>query len=385
MAYKCYCTEKELEQEREAQMARGENPKYSGKHRHLTAAEQQQFEDQGRLPSIRFKVPEGKSYRFNDMVKGDVSFASDDFGDFVIVKKDGVPTYNFAVVVDDYLMNISHVLRGDDHISNTPRQLMLYEALDWEAPQFGHMTLIVNENKKKLSKRDETIIQFIEQYEKLGYLPEALFNFIALLGWSPEGEEETFSREELIQRFDEKRLSKSPAVFDTMKLSWMNNHYVKKLSEEDVVHLALPHLQASGLLPQAIGDDQTAWAEALILLYQEQMTCGSDIVSLSQIFFQEDLTHHQEAREVLADAQVPAVLEAFKQAILSLSSWTVEELQRLMKQVQKETGVKGKLLFMPIRVACTGHSHGPDLIKTIYLLGQEKVLSRLNKVLQSVQ
>jgi nondiscriminating glutamyl-tRNA synthetase len=190
LAYYCYCTEEELEREREEQTARGEMPRYSGKHRSLTEDQRREFEGQGRVPSIRFRVPDNKMYTFDDMVKGVMSFESSGIGDFVIVKKDGIPTYNFAVAVDDHLMKISHVLRGDDHISNTPRQLMIYEALGWEAPVFGHMTLIVNEQRKKLSKRDESIIQFIEQYESLGYLPEALFNFITFLGWSPEGEEE---------------------------------------------------------------------------------------------------------------------------------------------------------------------------------------------------
>ena len=185
IAYKCYCTEEELEAEREAELARGEMPRYSGKCRNLSKEEQERLTAEGREPSIRFKVPSGKVYTFNDLVKNEVSFESDGVGDFVIIKKDGIPTYNFAVVIDDHLMEISHVLRGDDHISNTPRQLMIYEAFDWEPPIFGHMTLIVNESRKKLSKRDESIIQFIEQYEELGYLPSALFNFITLLGWSP--------------------------------------------------------------------------------------------------------------------------------------------------------------------------------------------------------
>ena len=157
-----------------------------------------------------------------------VSFETDGIGDHVIVKKDGIPTYNFAVTVDDHLMEMSHVFRGDDHISNTPKQLMIYEAFGWEPPIFGHMTLIVNESRKKLSKRDESIIQFIEQYEELGYFPEALFNFIALLGWSPEGEEEIYSKEEFIKMFDSNRLSKSPALFDKQKLAWMNNQYMKQ-------------------------------------------------------------------------------------------------------------------------------------------------------------
>lgn len=228
-AYKCYCTEEELEAEREAQTERGENPQYSGKCRHLTEEQRRQYEAEGRQPSIRIAVPEGKTYTFDDMVKGVVSFESEGIGDWVMVKKDGTPTYNFAVAVDDYLMEISHVLRGDDHISNTPKQLVVYDALGWEPPIFGHMTLIVNESRKKLSKRDESIIQFIEQYEELGYLPEALFNFITLLGWSPAGEEEIYSKEEFIEIFDANRLSKSPALFDTQKLTWMNNQYMKKL------------------------------------------------------------------------------------------------------------------------------------------------------------
>jgi nondiscriminating glutamyl-tRNA synthetase len=203
-------------------------PRYSGKCRNLTKEEQEKLEAEGRQPSIRFKVPQGEVISFNDIVKGEISFETDGIGDFVIVKKDGTPTYNFAVAVDDYLMKMTHVLRGEDHISNTPKQIMIYNALGWDIPAFGHMTLIVNENRKKLSKRDESIIQFIEQCEELGYLPEALFNFITLLGWSPVGEEELFTKEQFIEIFDVHRLSKSPAVFDTHKLKWVNNQYVKK-------------------------------------------------------------------------------------------------------------------------------------------------------------
>ena len=193
------------------------------------------------------------------MVKDEVSFESDGIGDWVIVKKDGIPTYNFAVAVDDHLMKISHVLRGDDHISNTPKQLMIYEAFGWEPPIFGHMTLIVNESRKKLSKRDESIIQFIEQYEELGYLPEALFNFITLLGWSPSGEEEIFSKEEFIKIFDAERLSKSPALFDKQKLTWMNNQYVKQLELDRVVELSLPHLIKAGKVAETRTAEQEEW------------------------------------------------------------------------------------------------------------------------------
>ncbi len=246
------------------------------------------LEAEGREPSIRFKVPSGKVYTFNDLVKNEVSFESDGVGDFVIIKKDGIPTYNFAVVIDDHLMEISHVLRGDDHISNTPRQLMIYEAFDWEPPIFGHMTLIVNESRKKLSKRDESIIQFIEQYEELGYLPSALFNFITLLGWSPEGEDEIFTKEDFINMFDADRLSKSPALFDTKKLEWMNNQYMKKLNLETVVEMSIPHLVKAGRLPAELNEEGEKWARNIISLYQEQMSYGAEIVELSDMFFKND-------------------------------------------------------------------------------------------------
>lgn len=382
LAYKCYCTEEELEQDREAQRARGiAAPQYSGKCRHLTKEEQERLEKEGRKPSIRFRVPEGKTYKFVDIVKGEVSFESADIGDWVIVKKDGMPTYNFAVVIDDHLMKISHVLRGDDHISNTPKQLMIYEAFGWEPPIFGHMTLIVNDKHKKLSKRDETIIQFIEQYEELGFLPEALFNFIVLLGWSPVGEEEIFSREQLIEIFDPNRLSKSPAVFDKQKLTWMNNQYVKKLDKKRVVELALPYLIKAGRISENPTAEEMDFARKLILLYQEQMSYGAEIVELSELFFKEDIEYGESESEALKGEGVPEVLQAFLQEVEALENFEAPEIKAAIKRVQKATGQKGKKLFMPIRVAVTGQEHGPDIATTISLLGKEKVIKRLKNLL----
>ncbi|WP_346206774.1 glutamate--tRNA ligase [Caldifermentibacillus hisashii] len=381
LAYKCYCTEEELEKEREEQIARGEAPRYSGKCRHLTKEDQARLEAEGRKPSIRFRVLGGKVYRFNDIVKGEVSFASEDIGDFVIVKKDGMPLYNFAVAIDDHLMKISHVLRGDDHISNTPKQLMIYEAFGWEPPTFGHMTLIVNENHKKLSKRDESIIQFIEQYEALGYLPEALFNFIALLGWSPVGEEEIFSKEELIEIFDPARLSKSPAVFDRQKLIWMNNQYMKKLPVEKVVELALPHLVSAGRVPENPSPEQLEMVNKLVALYQEQMSYGAEIVSLSELFFKEEISYDETGKAILSEEQVPEVLRAFLQELEHLEPFEAVEIKAAIKRVQKATGQKGKKLFMPIRVAVTGQEHGPELPNTIELLGKETVKKRIQNIL----
>ncbi|WP_168123546.1 glutamate--tRNA ligase [Paenibacillus sp. HB172176] len=380
LAYRCYCTEEELAAEREEQTARGETPRYSGKHSNLTPEEEQAFEAEGRIASIRFRVPQNKTYAFDDMVKGSIAFDTSEMGDFVIVKKDGIPTYNFAVALDDHLMRISHVLRGEDHVSNTPRQLMIYEAFGWEPPVFAHMTLIVNEQKKKLSKRDESIVQFIEQYDKLGYLPETLFNFIALLGWSPEGEQELYSREELVEVFDAKRLSKSPAVFDTQKLSWMNGEYIKQAELPRIVDLCLPHLQSAGLLPGELDEAGREWAAVLVGLLQEKLRCAADIVPLAEMFFSDKVVDEEEALEVLAGEGVSGVLSAFLRMIEEDGeSFDADGVKAMIKAVQKETGCKGKALFMPIRAAVTGQTHGPDLNQSIALLGREKVAARLRE------
>lgn len=381
LAYKCYMTEEELEAEREGQIARGETPRYAGNHRELTEEQVKQFEEEGRIPSIRFRVPENREYVFNDIVKGEVSFNSNDFGDFVIVKKDGIPTYNFAVAADDHFMEISHVLRGDDHISNTPKQMMIYEAFGWDVPQFGHMTLIVNESRKKLSKRDESIIQFIEQYEALGYLPEAIFNFIALLGWSPVGEEEVFSKDEFIEMFDAARLSKSPALFDSQKLKWMNNQYMKKQDLDRVVELSLPHLVKVSRVSENPTEQELAWIRDVIALYHDQMSFGAEIVELSDMFFKDHVDYEEEGQEVLKGEQVPEVLRVFAAELEALEEVEPVAVKAAIKAVQKQTGQKGKGLFMPIRVATTGQTHGPELPNAIALLGKEKVLNRVRKVI----
>ncbi|PIK26063.1 glutamate--tRNA ligase [Bacillus pumilus] len=380
LAYKCYCTAEELEEEREAQIARSEMPRYSGKCSHLSKEEEDKLIAEGREPSIRFRVPKGEIIKFDDMVKGDISFETDGIGDFVIVKKDGTPTYNFAVAVDDHLMKMTHILRGEDHISNTPKQIMVFNAFGWDVPLFGHMTLIVNENRKKLSKRDESIIQFIEQYKNLGYLPEALFNFIALLGWSPVGEEELFTKEQFIDIFDVNRLSKSPALFDMHKLKWVNNQYVKALDLDQVVALTLPHLQKAGKVSEQLTEEENTWVRKLISLYHEQLSYGAEIVELTELFFKEQIEYNQEAREVLAEEQVPEVMASFAGQLERLESFTPDEIKAAIKAVQKETGHKGKKLFMPIRVAVTGQTHGPELPQSIELLGKETVLNRIKQI-----
>ncbi|XJS10613.1 glutamate--tRNA ligase [Aerococcaceae bacterium WGS1372] len=383
-AYKCYMTEEELEAEREEQRARGEMPHYSGKHANLSPEEQANFEAEGRIPSIRFRVPADTVYEFEDMVKGTVTFESKNIsGDWVIQKKDGMPTYNFAVAVDDHFMKISHVLRGDDHIANTPKQMMIYDAFGWDYPEFGHMTLIVNsETNKKLSKRDGGILQFIEQYRRLGYLPEAMFNFIALLGWSPKGEDEIFSKEEFIEIFDVDRLSTSPAAFDTKKLEWINNTYVKQATLDEIVDLSLPHLQEAGLVNGEPDRKEVEWARKLVSLYHDEMSYGAEIIELSELFFNEDLQIDEASKEEISAETAPIVIDAMEQKLQGLSEadFTADNIKPLIKEIQKETGIKGRKLFMPIRIAVSGQMHGPDLPNVIEVLGKEKSLDHIQQV-----
>jgi nondiscriminating glutamyl-tRNA synthetase len=383
-AYKCYMTEDELEAEREAQRARGEMPHYGGQHSNLTQEERDAFEAEGRVPAIRFRVPANEIYEFEDMVKGKVSFESKNIsGDWVIQKKDGMPTYNFAVAVDDHFMEISHVLRGDDHIANTPKQMMIYDAFGWEYPNFGHMTLIVNsETNKKLSKRDGGILQFIEQYRRLGYLPEAMFNFITLLGWSPKGEDEIFSKEEFIEIFDVDRLSTSPAAFDAKKLEWINNTYVKAASLDEIVDLSLPHLQEAGLIDGEPDKKEIEWARKLVSLYHDEMSYGAQIVDLSSLFFNDDLHIDEASKEELSQETASVVIDAMAEKLEALpaAEFVSENIKPLTKEIQKETGVKGRKLFMPIRIAVSGQMHGPDLPSVIEVLGKEKALNHIKQV-----
>lgn len=386
-AYYAFDTEEELMAERDAQRANNEMPRYSGKWRDKSQAEIEAARAEGRPEAVRFRIPEDRVYKFNDMVKGDIEFESYSVGgDFIIMKNDGSPTYNYAVVIDDHLMEISHVLRGDDHIANVPKQMMIYEALGWEPPKFGHMTLIINsETGKKLSKRDETILQFIEQYKELGYLPEAMFNFIALLGWSPVGEEEIFSKAEFIDMFDPDRLGKSPAAFDNKKLEWINNRYMKAADAETVAELAIKHLQDAGRVPVDADEAMMAWTKKIVSLYKDEMSYAAEIVPLSEMFFHEELEIADEAKAILQGENVSEVLTAFREKVLAITNFEEAEILAAIKAVQKETGIKGKNLYMPLRVATSGEEHGPSLGLTIEILGKEKVLQHLDQAIGGLQ
>lgn len=385
-AYPCYCTKEELEQERKAQQARGEMPRYSGRCRQLSETDIQRFEAEGRRPSIRFRVPSDQTVVVDDLVRGKVTFDSNGIGDFVIVRPDGRPTYNFAVTIDDALMKITHVIRAEEHLSNTPLQVLIYEALGFRVPRFAHASLILNQERQKMSKRDETIVQFVDQYKELGYLPEALVNFLALLGWAPpepRAEDEIFSLDELIQLFSLERLSKAPAVFDPEKLNWMNNHYIKQSSLERIMALCLPHLEKAGLIEKERTPEEEEWLKRLIGLYQEQLHYGAEIVELAAMFFRDKITYDEEAKRVLSEEGVRDVLQEFLRQVQSLSAFDPNTIGQAFKATQKVTGKKGKKLFMPVRTAVTGRVHGPDLKGSLMLIGRSKMEQRLKHVIDN--
>lgn len=387
-AFYCYCSKDELNEVKQQQISRKETPKYNGNCRHLDEATRLKYISEGRKPIIRFHTPSSQKIVIDDVIRGLVEFDTSDIGDFVIVRADGIPMYNFAVVVDDYLMKITHVIRGEEHLSNTPQQILLYQSLDFEIPKFAHISLILNENKQKMSKRDKDLIQLVEQYRDLGYLPEAVTNFLCLLGWSPDDDNEIFSLDDLIKNFSLDRVAKHPSVFDVKKLNWMSNEYMKKANPQRIVDLVIPQLQKNSLIDDnfltytsPIGTSGLDWLVQLIELYQEQMSCASDFIKLAYVFFEKDINIEEELKTILNNEKGNFILNTFFDLIAQLDNWSIDTIQKTIKDVQAVVGVKGKDLFMPIRVALTGQTHGRDLNKTIYLLGKDKVKNRLFKQL----
>lgn len=329
--------------------------------------------------AIRFKVPADTTYTFDDIVRGNLKFESKDVEDWIIMKDNGIPTYNFAVVVDDHYMEITHVLRGEEHITNTPKQLMVYQAFGWDVPIFGHMTIIVNEEKKKLSKRDKNVIQFISEYEQMGYLPEAMFNFISLLGWSPQGNEEILDKETIIKQFEPKRLSKAPAMFDKDKLAYINSRYIKKLSTEMLAQKARVFLEKADIEIKS-----QEWLELLVSIFQDRLVYIGQIVELYEAFFHEEFKLKEEAYQFLKENNSLELLESFKNH-LNVSQFQTEEIEQAIKQAGQDTVTKGKPLFMGLRIATTGDMHGPSLPLSLALLGKNIVIKRLDQTINKLR
>ncbi|QVK02909.1 glutamate--tRNA ligase [Mycoplasma mycoides] len=377
-AYRCFCTSEELEKDYEDQISRGIiATKYSQKCLSLTQDQIQKNLENKKEYSIRFKVPENKTWTINDIVRGDVSFDSKDLGDFVILKSNGVATYNFAVVIDDYDMQITHVLRGEEHISNTPRQMMIYDAFNWNYPKFGHLTLIVDNTGKKLSKRSGNALFFIEQYKKQGYLSQAIFNYIALLGWSPPGEQEILSQNELIKIFDEKRFSKSPSTFDMVKMKWINSVYMKKLDDDKYLEFVKSFINTNKF---DITSKSETWLNHLLLLYKKELEYAEQINDHLDLFFNKNTLDNNTIDVLNNLTNYKNVVEIFKNQINDLKDWTIENIKQIIKNTSTLANVKGKDLFMSIRIFATKSEHGPSLADVIYLLGKTTVLNNINSL-----
>lgn len=370
-AYYCFCTEAELEAQRKSLMEQGETPRYLGKCRYLSEEEKQEKLAQGIKPTIRFKVPENQVYVVHDLVRGKVAFESENIGDFIIVKSDGIPTYNFAVVIDDSLMGITHVVRAEEHLTNTPRQLMIYEALNLKRPEFAHISLILGNDRQKMSKRHGATS--LIQYREMGYLPEALFNFLALMGWSPEGEEEILSPEEIIKSFSLERVAKSPAVFDLDKLNWINQQYIKRLNKEEL-NLRLQPFFNKSVYRQQLESLSGGQMEVLLGDLRDRLICLGEVDQQLQVFFG-DIGYQEKALEVLRQENVMLVLDKFAGELPDFAN--PAEIKQFIKGIVKQTKLKPKDVFMPLRCALTGQVHGPDLPDIITVWGKQKTLSRI--------
>ena len=377
-AYYCFCTPEELEAEKDEQLKKGETPVYSGKCRHLPKETVEQYLKEGRPYVIRIATPKNETLEVDDLVRGHVTFDSNKVGDFVIVKSDGIPVYNYCVVIDDALMHITHVIRAEEHLSNTPRQIVLYHALGFDVPKFAHVSLILGADKKKMSKRHGATS--VQQYRDAGYLPDALVNFLGLLGWTPNSDQEIFSRDELIQQFTLDRVAKNPAVFDIEKLNWINFHYMKQLDADQLLDVCLPHLQQAGYASQNPDAAEMQWLKDMVWAMREHVQYGAQIVDAAKVFFTDDFApENEETAAVLQEESAPAVLTMFHDELAALDEVTADTVQPLFKKIQKGLKVKGKFVYMPIRVAVTGVMHGPDLNVIVALMGREKVLARLQQ------
>jgi nondiscriminating glutamyl-tRNA synthetase len=310
---------------------------------------------------------------FVDLVRGPVSFNNDDIGDWVLIKSNGIPTYNFAVVIDDYLMDITHVFRGEEHLSNTPKQIQIYHYLNFPIPHFGHMTIIVNDQGKKLSKRDASIVQFMSQYRDMGYLPEAIFNFILLLGWSPEGTQEIFTKQQAIDAFDAKRLSSSPSMFDPQKMNWLNNFYIKQLTEENYWTMISPFVKKA----PGIENFSETQLKTLSNLFKDQILYGAQIIDLIKPILSPTYAFDEEATTLLSSTEGKQALSLFIEKFKLLTTIDGPSIKAIFKSIQVETGLKGKALFMPVRLKLTGQLHGAELANIIPMLRKDMTLQRL--------
>jgi len=381
-AYHCYCTPEELEASRQKMLADGQTPKYDGRCLHLSDEQKRGFEREGRRPSVRFRTL-GEAVVVNDLIRGAVSFDGQTIGDFIILRSDGRAAYNFAVVIDDIQMKITHVLRGEDHLSNTPRQVLIYQALGVDPPQFGHMPMILGPDRTRLSKRHGATS--VISYREKGYLPEAIDNYLALLGWSSPDEEEILPQEKLVQKFTVDRISRSAAIFDLTKLNWMNGNYIREAALERITRLCIPFLKEKGYLSgEEISPEEMTRLERIVASVQTKMSYLAQVTDMTDIYFEENLSFDSESRTWLEAPESVSVIQALQEVLESASQECMNDGHGLIEEVQKKSGQKGKRLYMPIRIALTGKTTGPELVAIMSIIGRDRCLQRVRQVLSHI-
>lgn len=381
-AYPCFCTPEQLAADREAAQARKDPFQgYQRRCRDLSPEEAQARIDAGEPYVLRIKVPEGRgNVVINDAVHGEVTFDAKELDDFVIFRSDGTPTYNFATVVDDALMGITHVIRGDDHLSNTPRQVMVYEAMAAPVPTFAHISMILGADGKKLSKRHGATS--VEEYRDAGYLSDAFVNYLALLGWSLDGETTVIPRDVLASKFSLDRISKNPATFDPKKLDWMNAEYINAMDDKTFAdEIMLPQLIEAGLIDEGFEADE-AWVDALAAIVRPRTKMPADAVAVAAPVFKTAETLEYDEKSVakgLAKEGLGAVLDAAKTALEAVTDWTPENIDAALEPLPEALDVKKRLVFGAVRVAECGNMVSPPLGETMALIGRDDCLARIDR------
>ncbi len=374
-AYPCFCTEKELKEKREGARAEGRPPRYDGKCRGLSEEERAAKRAAGLPESVRFRVEGDAAWTVEDMARGGVEFPADMVGDFVILRSNGMPTYNFAAAVDDGLMGITHVIRGAEHLSNTVRQLLVYEAFDMPAPRFAHIPLILGSDRSKLSKRHGA--PNIADYRERGYPAEALINYLAFLGWSTKGKDEIMQVGALIAEFDLSRVSDSPSIFDEDKLDWISANHIRRGGSGRYLDQAMP------FFPEPMRERYNREELGRIFdIVSENLPCFGDLQSGAAAFMPGPPAYGEEAAGGMAGAAV--LLGALRDGLRGLTDWSADTLRAAIKSIGKETGVKGKGLYMPLRIAVTGAAHGPDLTSILVIRGRKDVIGSIGEAIRSI-
>jgi glutamyl-tRNA synthetase len=375
-AYYCFCPPERLEEVRQKQIAEKRPPMYDRHCRDLTPDEVKEKLDQGIPHVIRMKIPLLGDVNFADLIRGEVSFSCKILDDQVLVKSDGFPTYHLANVVDDHLMEITHIIRGEEWLPSTPKHVLLYKAFDWEAPVFAHLPLLLNPDRTKLSKRQGDVA--VEDYLAKGYLPAAIINFVALLGWNPGTEKETFSLQDLVDAFSVDRVQKAGAVFDISKLNWMNAHYLKTLSDKELTDLCIPFMKEKGY--DVSNYDKTL---KIVIAVRTHLNYIAEINNYVDIFFRESVVfENNEAQEMTKTETSQKVYQALLDIIKSEPAIGKDNFKGIIKKVQEQTGIKGKDLFMPVRIALTGQTHGPEMPLIADVFGKEECFKRLSSIQQ---